>query len=869
MKCYNDLMHDISIVYPRLVAGTFLSILNEYRVKNASSYKDFVIAFIKALGVDIGANKKSLSGAQITNLTRCDSRPFHTTIITDTFLKTQKLKLSTLSTSVSTFFGSYMQEGAQIIVTAALKEMIESDSAIDEKEEFLLHEDVGSITKEDVRKTTEFPCIPFITGVAIYAFGQDNTQGKGTINAWSDSKERGAISTDIGKKYWGVVKDTRISSEGKDSHVSVKRRKLEDSDYAVTLSDLNALSRLANEDPDLYCLLDSASKYYELFVETDIYRETYKKVLNSSCVMLTGNPGTGKTTTSEMIALKMVGIGEYRIRYLKNKNSKIEELYNQVKANPDVKEFVLIDDCLGQSYFDLSSDDENCLHRFVAYVGHNINKKLLLNSRIKVMEDSKTHKLYESVFQEMNDKGRVVRFDEYKRFEKAKILRRHIFVRTDEEHYRDISKNSRCIKIVEHQSFNPRIIDYITRKTTLAKIRNDGDYYKQIIDSLNNPKDIWKYVYTNDTPTCSKTLLKALFSLTSSVVETEKCKKVFEKFLSLDNFKGSYSEEWDKALAGVNESMVKMYASSPNDCFISFIDHSLYDYLNNSIYPRNSTDRKLLDKGIVYELQVKALYGYGEQSNYKGELTKNGRILNLLYYDEGSKALDVFECVARTRIRLEEYRPLINTALSIIEQCRYPMHFYRSRYNTSCETRMLLSMLEDSDFSEFYFGSKLSKRVFLVLTKNVDIKEAIVVLKKIEGHPEWLDFDFDDDMETALMESSCDNSLSNCNDFIDYVSDYGDWGTDEVNDRLNDYIYEHYNEILDDEECNLPSETWKKYKAIFAEKGGIDFTEDIKEYFYTEENDDEEDNDDEEKDNGDWSLKEVAEYFKAPFGSED
>ena len=105
MKCYNDLMHDISIVYPRLVAGTFLSILNEYRVKNVSSYKDFVIAFIKALGVDIDANKKSLSGAQITNLTRCDSRPFHTTIITYTFLKTQKLKLSTLSTSVSNFFG--------------------------------------------------------------------------------------------------------------------------------------------------------------------------------------------------------------------------------------------------------------------------------------------------------------------------------------------------------------------------------------------------------------------------------------------------------------------------------------------------------------------------------------------------------------------------------------------------------------------------------------------------------------------------------------------------------------------------------------------------------------------------------------------
>lgn len=862
-------MHDISIENPRLVAGTFLSILNEYRVKNALPHKDFVITFLRALGVDTEANKKSFSGTQITNLTRCDTRPFHTTIITDTFLKAQKHKLSSLATEVSDFFDKYMQDDARKFVAAALKEMIERDSEIDEREEFLLHEDFGVVTKEDIRKTVEFPFIAFITGVAIYAFEQDNTEGKATINAWSHGEERGTISTDIGSKYWKEIRDVKISSKNKGVHVLVKKRKLEDSDYAVTISDLEALSQMANEDSDLYCLLDSAAKYYELFVETDIYRETYKKVLNSSCIMLTGNPGTGKTTTSEMIALKMVGTWEYRIRYLKNKNSKIEELYNQVKVNPDVKEFILIDDCLGQAYFDLSSDEENCLHKLVAYVGHNINKKLLLNSRIKVVEDSKTHKLYESVFQEMDEKGKIVRFGEYKRSEKAMILRRHIFVRTDEEHYRDISKKSRCIKIVEHQSFNPRIIDYITRKTTLTKIRNNGDYYKQIIDSLNNPKGIWKYVYTNDTPTCSKTLLKALFSLTSSAIETEKCKKVFEKFLSLDNFKGSYSEEWDKALAGVNESMVKMYASSPNDCSISFIDHSLYDYLNNSIYPRNSTDRKLLDSGIIYELQVKALYGYGEQNNYKDELTKNGLILNLLYYDEGSKALDVFECVARTRTKLEEYRPLINTAFSIIGQCRYPMHFYRSRYNTSCETRMLLSMLEDSNFSEFYFGSKLSKKIFLVLTKNIDIKEAIAVLKKIERHPEWLDFDFDGDMETNLMESSCDNSLSNCNGFIDYVSGYGDLGIDEVNDRLNDYIYEHYNEILDDEECNLPSETWEKYKAILVEKEGIDFTEDIKEYFYAEENGDEEDNDDEEKDDEDWSLKEVAEYFKVPFGSDD
>ena len=177
-------------------------------------------------------------------------------------------------------------------------------------------------------------------------------------------------------------------------------------------------------------------------------------------------------------------------------------------------------------------------------------------------------------------------------------------------------------------------------------------------------------------------------------------------------------------------------------------------------------------------------------------------------------------------------------------------------------------MLEDPDFSEFYFGSKLSERVFLVLTKNIGIKEAIAVLKRIQGHPEWLDFDFDDDMETALMESSCDNSFSNCNDFIDSVCDYGELGIDVANDKLNEYIYEHYNEILNDEEDNLPSETWEKYKAIIAEKDGIDFTEDIKEYFYTEENDNEDD-DDEEKDDGDWSLKEVAEYFKAPFGSED
>jgi hypothetical protein len=50
-------------------------------------------------------------------------------------------------------------------------------------------------------------------------------------------------------------------------------------------------------------------------------------------------------------------------------------------------------------------------------------------------------------------------------------------------------KNKRYKKVIKHQNFNPRIIEFITDIERFDVL--SSDYWNYILGNLNNPKDIW------------------------------------------------------------------------------------------------------------------------------------------------------------------------------------------------------------------------------------------------------------------------------------------------------------------------------------------------------------------------------------------
>lgn len=258
---------------------------------------------------------------------------------------------------------------------------------------------------------------------------------------------------------------------------------------------------------------------------------------------------------------------------------------------------------MGQAYYEMEKQDEASeLQSLVSFVKRNKDHiKLLMNSRTNIISTAMKLRIGERILSDMKATQRFIKAGDLTRMEKAKILLRHVVHRSDADHYKDISViDKRCLIIVDHNPFLPRVIDHVTRNYGHEKILNNGDFFNQIINALDNLADVWKKIYEDNkaTPHSARVLLEALFSLTNTQCKTEECRNVFNHIVS-----NRYSHEdadslWYEAVAILNESMItqSIYIGVS---YISFYDPSVHDYLEQSVF-NGQAGMDFLSNDIVY-----------------------------------------------------------------------------------------------------------------------------------------------------------------------------------------------------------------------------------------------------------------------------
>ena len=141
---------------------------------------------------------------------------------------------------------------------------------------------------------------------------------------------------------------------------------------------------------DCESLLANIKNDEKLFVKTSAFTNALKYLEDNKTVLITGNPGVGKTITSKMLVLYYAAIG-YRVRFSTN-ISDLNELKKSLSRNPEIKEVILVDDCFGQAYFKMKESQNEELLSLINYVNLTTNKLLILNSRITILKEAKEQK---------------------------------------------------------------------------------------------------------------------------------------------------------------------------------------------------------------------------------------------------------------------------------------------------------------------------------------------------------------------------------------------------------------------------------------------------------------------------------------------
>lgn len=312
-------------------------------------------------------------------------------------------------------------------------------------------------------------------------------------------------------------------------------------------------------------IIRSSSRY----VVTANHEAALKILERLGVVIITGEPGVGKTTLADHLCLHYVTQG---FAYLK-----IADDIREAEAafDPESLQVIYFDDFLGRNYLEaLKGHEGSQITQFLRRIATNKNKRFVLTSRSTILNQGKF--LIDSL-----EHGNVQR-NEYELriksltdLDKAQILYNHIWHSgLGDEYIEQLYFNRRYREIIEHKNFNPRLISYIT-DTTRLETCPPNDYWNYIVRSLTNPSLVWENPFNAQQDDYGRAII-LLVVLNGGPLDEKALAEAYHRYLALPE---------NQNLHGRREfqSNIRLLTGSFLNRIVATQAHSMIDLFNPSI----------------------------------------------------------------------------------------------------------------------------------------------------------------------------------------------------------------------------------------------------------------------------------------------
>lgn len=388
---------------------------------------------------------------------------------------------------------------------------------------------------------------------------------------------------------------------------------------------------------DSRALLNDIEERKELYVRTQAYEKALNKIKNNNILFLLGNPGTGKTTICEMIVLEYLK-KDFRILYASSND--LKSVKEAIIQSSEKKQIILLDDFLGQHYLKIDTTRSAELKMLISTITSLENTKLVMNSRVTILNeavhrDAKFRELHENY----SDYELIIDTEGIHENEKKQIFSNHLVCNGIPENYlRYLMKDNQFLNIINHRNFNPRIIEYVTKKKNfIGKL--EESYYKFILSKLNNPKDVWQDEFENRIEPIDRIFLYSLYSISEGKASKEDLKVAFEKRIS--NEKSIVIDKtinnYERIIERLSNSLIKVTLGY-DSVEISIINPSLSEYVYNALRENIEEQRMILENAYFYDQIVQAV------SNKFLECERIKKLYeeNILCYPTSAKSKDIY-----------------------------------------------------------------------------------------------------------------------------------------------------------------------------------------------------------------------------------
>jgi len=261
---------------------------------------------------------------------------------------------------------------------------------------------------------------------------------------------------------------------------------VEEKHYKLWISSTTVLERIFNnaiKGRSQYEIQRISGNSYK-YIETTNHLSALAKLEQFHVVIITGEPGVGKTTLAENLCLHFVN-RDYEFVDIEESVSEAENIYATNK-----QQIFYFDDFLGSNYFEAIENKKDAhIIKFIERVKTDKTKLFILTSRTNILNSGVLASPYLLNYK-IRKNELLITIDQLSKMDKARILYNHLWFSKLEENYIDeIYKNNRYLDIIKHRNFNPRLIEFIT---DIDRVNvPPSEYWVNILRTFENPKDIW------------------------------------------------------------------------------------------------------------------------------------------------------------------------------------------------------------------------------------------------------------------------------------------------------------------------------------------------------------------------------------------
>lgn len=356
-----------------------------------------------------------------------------------------------------------------------------------------------------------------------------------------------------------------------------KNQQIEEKHFKLWISSTNVFKRIINnaiKGRSEFELEQIRNKSYK-YIQTENHTIALNILKEKNVLLISGEPGIGKTTLAENLCLFFAS-KDFEFIDIEESLSEAENIYT-----PGKKQIFYFDDFLGSNYFEaIENKKDSHIVKFIYRIKNDKTKRLILTSRTNILNSGVMHS---TSFSNSNIKKNeyMLTIGKLTAIDRAKILYNHIwFCNLTEEFIDEYYKDKRYMNVIRHKNFNPRLIEFITDIERISTVKS-SDYWNYIVNTLENPKDIWNDCFKVQNNAFVRNLVKLTVFNGGTILEKDlrNSFSILNNQEKLKNF--SHTEKDFKSTLQLSTKSFLNRNKLPSGEFYSLFNPSIADFVLN------------------------------------------------------------------------------------------------------------------------------------------------------------------------------------------------------------------------------------------------------------------------------------------------